>query len=63
MIVDGQHFVPLWHPRTSLIGSDAASPDAENFVALPITGTFLGSSTIGGAVGEWAAVLGGGPAS
>ncbi|MER7174198.1 hypothetical protein [Streptomyces mesophilus] len=63
IIVDGQNFVPLWHPRTSLLGSDAVSLDAEAFISFPITGTFLGSSALGGAIGEWAAILGAGPGS
>ena len=57
ILVDGSHFVPLWHPRVSLLGSDAVSLDAENWFALPVAGTFLASTLIGGAIGEWAAAL------
>ncbi|MFF1792663.1 hypothetical protein ACFVXQ_00220 [Kitasatospora sp. NPDC058263] len=58
IMVDGSHFVPLWHPRVSLLGADAVSLDPENWFELPIKGTFLASSLIGGAIGEWATVLG-----
>ncbi|WP_405944756.1 hypothetical protein [Streptomyces sp. NBC_00932] len=57
ILVDGTNFVPLWHPRVSLLGSDAVSLDVENWVTFPITGTFLGSSLIDGAIGEWAGIL------
>ncbi|MER5350582.1 hypothetical protein ABT093_09650 [Kitasatospora sp. NPDC002551] len=60
IIVDGSHFVPLWHPRVSLLGSDAVSLDRENWFALPMAGTFLASELIGGDIGEWATVLGAG---
>ncbi|MDT0267978.1 hypothetical protein RM844_16990 [Streptomyces sp. DSM 44915] len=57
VLVDGRKFIPLWHPRTSLLGSDAISMATDDFVIFPITGTFLSSRLIGGAVGEWAQVL------
>ncbi|WP_344447504.1 hypothetical protein, partial [Kitasatospora nipponensis] len=60
ILVDGPHYVPLWHPRVSLLGSDAVSLDAENWFSLPIAGTFLASNLIGGAIGEWATALGAG---
>ncbi|MFB7672947.1 hypothetical protein ACFC26_16215 [Kitasatospora purpeofusca] len=60
IMVDGSNFVPLWHPRVSLLGSDAVGLDAENWFELPLKGTFLASNTIGGAVGEWASLLGAG---
>lgn len=56
VIVDGDRFLPLWHPRVSLLGADSVEMDPEGFVAYPIRGTFLGHSSIGGALGEWAAV-------
>lgn len=56
IIVDGDNFLPMWHPRVSLLGSDAVSLDAEGWVSYPIRGTFLGSTLIGGAIGEWAAI-------
>jgi hypothetical protein len=56
IVVDGERFLPMWHPRVSLLGSDAVGMDAEGFVTYPITGTFLGHSSIGGALGEWAAI-------
>ncbi|MYT30467.1 MULTISPECIES: hypothetical protein [unclassified Streptomyces] len=63
IVIDGAHMVPLWHPRTSLLGSDAVKMDATKFWSFPIVATFLGSSTIGGAIGEWAAVASSGPHS
>ncbi|WP_405960614.1 hypothetical protein OG235_24785 [Streptomyces sp. NBC_00024] len=57
ILVDGASFLPLWHPRASLLGSDAISLDVENFVSYPITGTFMGSSLLDGDIGEWAAIL------
>ncbi|MHB6907118.1 phage tail tube protein [Streptomyces sp. DB-54] len=63
IIVDGQRMVPLWFPRASLLGSDAVSMDVAQFWSFPITATFLGSSSIGGDLGEWAAVAAGGPSS
>lgn len=54
VVVDGDRFLPLWHPKVSLLGSDAISLSSEDFVSYPITGTFLGSSLIGNAIGEWA---------
>ncbi|MEU7200266.1 hypothetical protein [Streptomyces sp. NPDC045470] len=56
ILVDGTHFLPLWHPRVSLLGSDAVSMAVDDFVAFPIKGTFLGSSKIGNAIGEWATI-------
>ncbi|MFD9813984.1 hypothetical protein [Streptomyces sp. NPDC059080] len=57
ILVDGTRFVPLWHPRVSLLGSDSIEMATDDFVVFPITGTFLSSSLIGGAVGEWAQAL------
>jgi hypothetical protein len=57
VIVDGENFVPLWHPRASLLGSDAVAMSTDYFMAFPITATFLGSSTIGNAIGEWMPIL------
>ncbi|MFE7106642.1 hypothetical protein ACFU98_35380 [Streptomyces sp. NPDC057575] len=57
ILVDGSSFVPLWHPRVSLLGSDAISLDVENWFSFPISGTFLGSSLLNGALGEWASIL------
>ncbi|MBH1936500.1 hypothetical protein I5Q34_19835 [Streptomyces sp. AV19] len=54
VLVDGARFLPLWHPRVSLIGSDAVSLAVDDFVKFPIKGTFLSSPVIGGAIGEWA---------
>ncbi|UQI46718.1 hypothetical protein M1P56_21375 [Streptomyces sp. HU2014] len=54
VLVDGARFLPLWHPRVSLMGSDAVSLAVDDFVKFPIKGTFLSSSLIDGAVGEWA---------
>lgn len=53
IIVDGDQYLPLWHPRVSLLGSDAVSTATDQFVTFPITGTFLADSSIGGAIGEW----------
>lgn len=53
IIVDGENYLPLWHPRVSLLGSDAVSLATDQFVTFPITGTFLADSSIGGAIGEW----------
>ncbi|KDN83474.1 hypothetical protein [Kitasatospora cheerisanensis] len=58
ILVDGSNFVPLWHPRVSLLGADAIKLDAENWFELPLKGTFLASTLIDGAIGEWAALLG-----
>ncbi|MFE3769930.1 MULTISPECIES: hypothetical protein [unclassified Streptomyces] len=63
VIVDGQHLLPLWHPRTSLLGSDAVSLDATKFMQFPITATLLGSDSLGGDIGEWATVTSTGPSS
>ena len=60
--VDGTSYVPLWHPRVSLLGSDAITFDPAALVEFPVTATFLGSSLIDGALGEWA-VLGAGASS
>ena len=57
ILVDGRKFVPLWHPRASLLGSDAVEMATDDFVIFPITATFLSSQLIDGAVGEWAQVL------
>lgn len=54
VLVDGENFVPLWHPRASLLGSDAVGMSVDYFMSFPITATFLGSSLIGNAIGEWA---------
>jgi hypothetical protein len=56
VIVDGESFVPLWHPRASLLGSDAVGMATDYFLTYPITATFLGSSLIGNAIGEWSAI-------
>ncbi|MFB7643886.1 hypothetical protein ACFC0S_03180 [Streptomyces sp. NPDC056084] len=56
VLVDGTKFLPLWHPRVSLLGSDAVAMAVDDFVSFPIKGTFLGSSTIGNAIGEWATI-------
>lgn len=56
VLVDGDQFLPLWHPRVSLLGSDAVSIAADDFVKFPIKGVLLGSSLIGNAIGEWAAL-------
>ncbi|WP_172384862.1 hypothetical protein [Streptomyces sp. MNP-20] len=56
ILVDGTRFLPLWHPRVSLLGSDAVGMEADGFVTFPVKGTFLGSSAIGGALGEWAQI-------
>lgn len=56
IVVDGDNFLPMWHPRVSLLGSDAVAMDPEGFVTYPIRGTFLGHSSIGNALGEWAAI-------
>lgn len=57
ILVDGANFVPLWHPRVSLLGSDAVAMATDDFVTFPIKGVMLGSSTIGNAIGEWTQVL------
>ncbi|MFJ2198991.1 hypothetical protein [Streptomyces violaceusniger] len=57
ILVDGKRFVPLWHPRVSPLGSDAVEMAVDDFVIFPITGTFLSSSLIGNAIGEWAQIL------
>ncbi|ARF55116.1 hypothetical protein [Streptomyces gilvosporeus] len=56
VLVDGTNYLPLWHPRVSLLGSDAVGLAADDFVSFPIKGTFLGSSLIGNAIGEWAQI-------
>lgn len=56
IVVDGENFLPMYHPRVSLLGSDAVGMDAEGWITYPIRGTFLGSSALGGAIGEWAAL-------
>ncbi|WP_326742583.1 phage tail tube protein [Streptomyces sp. NBC_01768] len=53
VLVDGENFLPLWAPNVSLIGSDAVALDGTQFVEFSITGTLLGHSTIGGALGDW----------
>lgn len=63
VLVDGTNFVPLWHPRASLLGSDAITTSNEYFMSFPITATFLSSSLIGNAIGEWAEALGAGASS
>lgn len=60
ILVDGENFVPLWHPRVSLLGADAISLDAENWFELPLKGTFLASTLIDGDIGEWAVLPGAG---
>ncbi|WP_328391323.1 hypothetical protein OHS81_21575 [Streptomyces sp. NBC_00400] len=57
ILVDGKKFVPLWHPRVSLLGSDSIEMATDEFVVFPITGTFLSSSLIDNAIGEWAQIL------
>lgn len=57
ILVDGKRFVPLWHPRVSLLGSDAIEMATDDFVFFPITGTIRSSSLIGNAIGEWAQIL------
>ncbi|MER7984225.1 hypothetical protein ABTY53_01265 [Streptomyces noursei] len=56
VLVDGTNYLPLYHPRVSLLGSDAVGLAADDFVSFPIKGTFLGSAKLGGAIGEWAQV-------
>ena len=56
ILTDGDLYVPLWHPRVSLLGSDAIGMSSDNFVTFPIQGTFLAHESIGGAIGEWYAV-------
>lgn len=56
VIVDGTNYLPLWQPRVSLLGSDAVTTSNEEFVTFPITATLLASTTIGGGIGEWAAI-------
>ncbi|MBA0054296.1 hypothetical protein E0L36_26625 [Streptomyces sp. AJS327] len=56
VIVDGANYLPMWHPRVSLLGSDAVSTSAEEFVTFPITGTLLAHPSIGGDLGEWLAL-------
>ncbi|MGW1837082.1 phage tail tube protein [Streptomyces sp. NPDC002067] len=57
VLVDGQRYLPLWHPRVSLLGSDAVGMSATDFMTFPLKATLLGSSLIGNAVGEWAQVM------
>jgi len=57
VLVDGKNFVPLWHPRVSLLGSDSVEMAVDEFVIFPITATFLSSRIIGGAIGEWSQML------
>ncbi|UQA92863.1 phage tail tube protein [Streptomyces halobius] len=56
VLVDGTNYLPLWHPRVSLLGSDAVGLSATDFMSFPIKATFLGSSLIGNAIGEWAQI-------
>lgn len=63
ILVDGTTFVPLWHPRASLLGSDAVGMATDYFMSFPITAVFLGSSLIDNAIGEWAPVLDAGASS
>ncbi|MFF2808640.1 hypothetical protein ACFVT2_15985 [Streptomyces sp. NPDC058000] len=56
VLVDGTSYLPLYHPRVSLLGSDAVGMSSDDFVFFPIKGTFLGSGKLGGAIGEWAQV-------
>lgn len=63
VLVDGANFVPLWHPRASLLGSDAIALATDYFMTFPITATLLGSSLIDNAVGEWAAIAAAGSSS
>ncbi len=56
ILVDGTNYLPLWHPRVSLLGSDAVGMAQDDFVSFPIRGTFLGDASIGNAIGEWAAI-------
>ena len=56
VVVDGDLFLPMWHPRVSLLGSDAVGMQSDSFVTFPITGTLLSHSSIGGAIGEWLAI-------
>ncbi|WP_275462063.1 hypothetical protein [Streptomyces noursei] len=59
VLVDGTTFVPLWHPRASLLGSDAVGMATDYFMTFPVTATLLGSSLIDNAIGEWAAITSG----
>lgn len=61
--VDGTVFLPLWHPRVSLVGSDAITFDPNALAEFPVTATFLGSSLLDGALGEWAVLGSGGSGS
>lgn len=56
VVVDGTHFLPMWHPRVALLGSDNVGMEADGFITYPITGTLLGHSSISNALGEWAAI-------
>lgn len=56
VVVDGENFLPLWHPRVSLLGSDAVGMDPEGFVTYPIKGIMLGHASIGDSLGEWQAI-------
>ncbi|MCT2594226.1 hypothetical protein LHJ74_30700 [Streptomyces sp. N2-109] len=57
VVVDGENFLPLWHPRVSLLGSDAVGMSTEGFITYPITATLLSSPDIGGGLGEWASII------
>lgn len=61
--VDGAVFLPLWHPRVSIVGSDAITFDPNALAEFPVTATFLGSSLLDGALGEWAVLGSGGSSS
>ncbi len=54
ILVDGSKYLPLWHPKVSLLGSDAVSMSTDDFVKFPIKATLLGSTLIGNGIGEWA---------
>ncbi|MFE3144746.1 hypothetical protein [Streptomyces scopuliridis] len=53
VLVDGDSFLPLWAPNVSLIGSDAVQLASDAFAEFAIRGTWLGHSSIGGALGDW----------
>ncbi|WP_431781703.1 hypothetical protein [Streptomyces chumphonensis] len=54
VVVDGSAFLPLWHPRVSILGSDAVTLDPTTLAEFPIRARFLGSSLLDGDLGEWA---------
>ncbi|KWT60599.1 hypothetical protein ADL21_18275 [Streptomyces albus subsp. albus] len=56
VLVDGTNYLPLYHPRVSLLGSDAVGMANDDFVAFPIKATILGSAKMGNSIGEWAQV-------